>query len=173
MTLFDFPVKKEELKKLEERMGQPDFWDNQEKAQGVIDQMKKLKGVIDPIVKAEELVSESQMLWEMAIEEKDSQTQQEICDSIESLEEKVDNIELTSLLSGKNDNSDCFFSIHAGAGGTESCDWASMLLRMYTRFFERSGYNYEEIEMTPGEEAGVRSVTLRVKGSYAFGYLSL
>ncbi len=172
MTLFDLPAKLEQLKSLEETMSHPQFWDNQEKAQQVIDEMKKIKGFVDPIIKTTELVEDAMVLWEMAIEEKDVSTQNDICESISELEEKVDSIELASLLSGKNDSSDCFFSIHAGAGGTESCDWASMLLRMYCRYFEKCGYSYEEIDMTPGEEAGVRSVTLRVKGSYAFGYLS-
>lgn len=134
--------------------------------------MKKLKAVIDPVEKAIQLVEDAQMLWEMAVDEKDIKTQEEVCQSISELESKVDSVELVSLLSGKNDACDCFFSIHAGAGGTESCDWASMLLRMYTRYFERCGYSYEELDLTPGEEAGVRFVTLRVKGSYAFGYLS-
>lgn len=172
MTLFDLPVKQIKLNELEEKMGQPGFWDNQEKAQKVIDDLKKLKATIEPVNEAVELISETIMLWEMAVEEKDAQVQEEICLTIPEITEKIDKVELASLLSGKNDNTDCFFSIHAGAGGTESCDWASMLMRMYCRYFEKNGFSYEEIDLTPGEEAGIRSVTMRVKGPYAFGYLS-
>ena len=153
-------------------MAAPDFWNDQESAQKIVSQLKSLKSLIDPVDQCCEEISEAQLLWSMAEEEKDQQTQTEIAELIESLRESVDKVELASLLTGKNDTRDCFFSIHAGAGGTESCDWANMLLRMYTRYFERVGYSYQEMDMTPGEEAGIRSVTLRVKGNYAFGYLS-
>jgi len=84
----------------------------------------------------------------------------------------LENLELKTLLSGEHDSGNCYFSIHAGAGGTESCDWAEMLLRMYVRYFERVGYKAQEVDRTDGEEAGVRSITLHVTGSYAYGYLS-
>jgi peptide chain release factor 2 len=100
-------------------------------------------------------------------------------DEIEQLEEdlnsllkKCEQIELAGLLSRPEDMKNCFFSIHAGAGGTESCDWASMLLRMYMRYFDAHKYKYHELDITPGEEAGIRSITLRVIGPYAFGKLS-
>ena len=93
---------------------------------------------------------------------------------LEELEllEELDRLELLLLLSGPNDNRNCYFSIHAGAGGTESCDWAMMLLRMYLRYFERMGFSVQEMDRTDGEEAGVRSINLLVKGPYAYGYLS-
>jgi peptide chain release factor 2 len=81
-------------------------------------------------------------------------------------------MEITGLLSGPNDARNCFFSIHAGAGGTESCDWVSMLLRMYTRYFDRNKYAYEQLDLTAGEEAGIRSITMKVSGPFAFGKLS-
>ncbi len=111
-------------------------------------------------------------LWEMAQQEDDQQTRLEVARDIKPLQSTVEKVELASLLKGEDDPCDCFFSIHAGAGGTESCDWAEMLLRMYLRYFERNNYQVEEISQTLGEEAGIRSITLRVKGSYAFGYLS-
>ena len=134
--------------------------------------MKQVKSTIEPVEQTQAEVEEAQLLWEMAAQEDDQQTRQEVAESIEALSAKVEKIELAALLNGPNDPLDCFFSIHAGAGGTESCDWASMLFRMFTRYFERAGYDYEEITLTPGEEAGIRSVTLRVKGPHAFGYLS-
>jgi peptide chain release factor 2 len=85
---------------------------------------------------------------------------------------QCDKIEIAGMLSGPDDMKSCFFSIHAGAGGTESCDWANMLLRMYTRYFERNKFDYKEYDLTPGEEVGIRSITLKVSGTFAFGKLS-
>jgi len=93
-------------------------------------------------------------------------------EDLHTLTRQCDKIELQGLLSGPQDMKNCFLSIHAGAGGTESCDWASMLLRMYTRYFEDNKYRCEELDITPGEEAGIRSITLRVSGPFAFGKLS-
>ncbi|MBN1764776.1 MAG: peptide chain release factor 2 [Sedimentisphaerales bacterium] len=171
-TLFDTPAKKMELTRLEEKMAQPGFWDNPESAQKTITQLKTLKSTINPIEKAFSEAEELNLLWELAQQENDDHTRREVTDSVQKLKTTVEKIELSSLLNGKNDPCDCFFSIHAGAGGTESCDWANMLLRMYTRYFERNGYKFEEIALTPGEEAGLRSITMRVSGPYAFGYLS-
>jgi len=153
-------------------MGRSGFWDNPENAQQTVSELKALKAQIDPIEEALDECGELTVLWELGLEEADRQTQEEVAQSLPKLQARVEKVELASLLSRPNDLRDCFFAIHAGAGGTESCDWANMLLRMYTRYFERNGYECEQLELTPGEEAGIRSVTLRVKGPYAFGYLS-
>lgn len=153
-------------------MGCAGFWDNAESAQKTIAELKTIKASADPIRKALEQAEELNLLWEMAQDEDDDQTRKEVAETLEKFQGTVEKVELASLLSGENDAYDCFFSIHAGAGGTESCDWASMLLRMYTRYFDDCGYKYEQMDIVPGEEAGIRSVTLRVKGAYAFGYLS-
>lgn len=153
-------------------MAEPGFWDNSELAQQTVSALKRLKASIEPVETAMAGVEESLLMWEMAEEENDPATRIEVLSTIAQLQMQVENVELASLLKGRNDAKDCFFSINAGAGGTESCDWASMLLRMYIRYFDRSGYGYEQITLTPGEEAGIRSVTLRVKGPYVFGYLS-
>ena len=153
-------------------MGRPGFWDNPDAAQDTVTKLKAVKSIIDPVEKVLDEVQEAVLLWEMAQEEDDDQTRLEVAESLNEIQKTVEKVELSSLLSGKNDHYDCFFSIHAGAGGTESCDWANMLLRMYTRFFAQNGYEYEQVDITPGEEAGIRSITLRVKGTYAFGYLS-
>ena len=163
---------KKKLAGLEDEMAQPGFWDNSESAQSTVSKLKILKASIDPIETTVAACEEAGLLWEMAQEESDQQTKQEVADSLAGLAAAVEKVELASLLSGENDATGCFFSIHAGAGGTESCDWANMLLRMYTRYFDNCGYSYEQVDITPGEEAGIRSVTLRVKGNYAFGYLS-
>ena len=153
-------------------MARAGFWDNPETAQQTVVQLKSLKALIDPVEKAFGDCEELTILWELAESENDAESRTEVSEGLEKLQITVDKVELASLLSDPNDPCDCFFSIHAGAGGTESCDWASMLLRMYTRYIDGAGYKYEQISLTPGEEAGIRSVTLGVKGSYAFGYLS-
>lgn len=153
-------------------MSRAGFWDNQELAQQTVSKLSALKAVIEPVEDTLRSIKDTAELFEMALAESDSETLSQIEKELEELEKKCRQIELQGLLSGPNDTKNCFFSIHSGAGGTESCDWVSMLLRMYTRYFEKSKYRYEEFDMTPGEEAGLRSVTLRVSGPYAFGRLS-
>ena len=111
-------------------------------------------------------------LFEKAVAESDKEMMTHIEKDLKELEKKLSQIELQGLLNGPDDTRNCFFSIHAGAGGTESCDWVAMLLRMYTRYFEKKKYKVEELDILAGEEAGIRSVTLRVSGPFAFGKLS-
>ena len=112
------------------------------------------------------------MLYDLAAEADSGEHYDEAAREVEQIAADLERLELRTMLSGPHDAGDCYFSIHAGAGGTESCDWAQMLLRMYLRYFERSGYSAEEIDRVDGEEAGIRSVTLEVSGPYAYGYLS-
>lgn len=107
----------------------------------------------------------------MLEEQRDEATEMEIAQNTEALLKRVDELELRALLSDELDPLNCYLHIHAGAGGTESCDWASMLVRMYQHWCERSGFQMEELDFTPGDEAGVKSATFLVKGDYAFGYL--
>jgi len=153
-------------------MAQPGFWDNPDAAQKVVTQLSALKAVIDPIEKATTAVTDLRELFELAEEEGDPDTLDMVEADVDTLCRQCDRIEIAGMLNGPDDMRDCFFSIHAGAGGTESCDWAQMLLRMYTRYFETAKYKYEQMDLTPGEEAGIRSVTLRVRGPFAFGKLS-
>lgn len=153
-------------------MSAPGFWDNAEAAQEFVAQLKATKAIVTPICEFSRRVEDLGVLYDLAVEEESSQAIQEVRDELEKLASELDNLELRTLLSGEHDRGNCFFSIHAGAGGTESCDWAEMLLRMYLRYFDRQGYSAEEIDRLAGEEAGVRSVTLHVKGPYAYGYLS-
>jgi len=168
---LDLPGKKTELAQLQQMLSTAGFWDNQEAAQGVVSRLSALKQVVEP---AEEIGREAQdlvELFEMAAESSPDELAQ-LEDDLASLVRRCEKIELAGLLSGTNDTKNCFFSIHAGAGGTESCDWVNMLLRMYTRYFERNKYSYGELDITPGEEAGIRSITLRVSGPFAYGKLS-
>jgi len=153
-------------------MNAADFWDSPETAQKVVAENSTLKAVITPVDNAMVAITDLKDLFVMAAEENDADTLQAIEADLGKAEKMCDQIELAGTLSGPDDSKECFFSIHAGAGGTESCDWASILLRMYTRYFEDNGYKFEELDITPGEEAGIRSITLKVSGPFAFGKLS-
>ena len=171
-TLFDFPAKKQQLEELTDRMGDPNFWTNSESAQKVVAELKTVKSLVDPLEKVAGELEDAEALWELAEEADDEAARRETVEQIRSLSTLLEKVELASLLNGENDAKACFFGIQAGAGGTEACDWAAMLLRMYTRYFDHAGYKYEQVEMNAGEQAGVQSVTLRVTGPFAYGYLS-
>jgi peptide chain release factor 2 len=170
-TGFEFSSKKAVFAELEEQMSRPGFWDNAELAQSVVSQLSALKSVIEPVEEIGREANDLAELFELA-EASDEDEIKQLEADLKQLEKRCGQIELAGLLSGPNDTKGCFFSIHAGAGGTESCDWASMLLRMYTRYFDRNKYKYEELDITPGEEAGIRSITLSVRGPFAYGKLS-
>lgn len=153
-------------------MAQEGFWDRPEAAKSVVSQISGLKSVIEPVLAADKSIRDIQDLFELAAEENDAAILATIEQDLGVLDKQCEKIEISGLLSDPDDLRNCFFSIHAGAGGTESCDWAAMLLRMYTRYFERNGYTFEEMDITEGEEAGIRSITLRVAGPFAFGKLS-
>ncbi len=153
-------------------MTQPGFWDNPEKAQQITSRLSALKSVVEPVEELEQEVKDLGELFELAAEESDDDELSQLADDVETLVQRCERIELQGLLSRPEDMRNCFLSIHAGAGGTESCDWANMLLRMYTRYFDANKFKYEELDITPGEEAGIRSITLRVIGPFAFGKLS-
>lgn len=153
-------------------MAQPGFWENPDKARQIVSQISGLKAVIEPVIKLEKTMSDTLDLFALAEEEKDDETLKAVEGELEILSRECDRIEVAGMLSGADDMRNCFFSIHAGAGGTESCDWAAMLLRMYTRYFEENKLAYEQMDITEGEEAGIRSITLRVSGPFAFGKLS-
>ncbi|HOQ05516.1 MAG TPA: peptide chain release factor 2 [Anaerohalosphaeraceae bacterium] len=171
-TVFDIPNKMTLRKELESRMSQVGFWDNPETARQVVSELSAVKSVVEPVQEAQQTLTDLQELFELACAENDAQTLASIEQDLARLSRQCDKIEIAGMLNGPDDAKNCFFSIHAGAGGTESCDWASMLLRMYTRYFERAGYTYKEMDITPGEEAGIRSITLLVSGPFAFGKLS-
>jgi peptide chain release factor 2 len=151
-------------------MSLPGFWDNQETAQGVVSKLSALKAIVEPAEELTKEVNDLAELFELAIDDPDELAQLER--DLVLLVKRCEQTELTGLLNGPNDTKNCFFSIHAGAGGTESCDWVNMLLRMYSRYFDRNNYQYSELDITPGEEVGIRSITLRVTGPFAYGKLS-
>ncbi len=153
-------------------MSSPDFWNNTEAAQQVVSEVKSLNAVVKPVEELAARIEDARALYELATEENCDQTLNEVAQQVDGISAQLDRLELRTLLSGPHDRGNCYFSIHAGAGGTESCDWAEMLLRMYMRYFARANYDAREVDRLDGEEAGVRSVSLHVTGPYAYGYLS-
>src|SRR5687767_638795 len=152
-------------------MGEPGFWDNQETAKAVVSEMKVLKAVIEPVESMLRGIDDVRAMYQLADEAGDADTMNEADRMLADLERRGEAIELQALLDGPNDPRNAYFTIQAGAGGTEAQDWAEMLLRMYLYFFERRGWDVSEIDRQYGEQAGIKSATLYVKGDYAFGYL--
>ncbi len=152
-------------------MGEVGFWDNQEAAKPVIHELKLLKSQIDPLDALLKGIDDVRALYELAEEAGDADSLAEADKMLSDLETKGERLELQALLGGKNDPLNAFFQIHAGAGGTEAQDWAEMLLRMYLYYFEKRGWDVSEVDRQWGEQAGIKGVTLLVKGEYAYGYL--
>jgi peptide chain release factor 2 len=153
-------------------MAAPHFWDDPEAAQRVVQGLKGLKAVLDPVDGIARLLDEASVLAPLAAEENDEAALGQVRTELAEAARQLDRVEFLSLLSRPDDPKNCYFSIHAGAGGTESCDWAAMLLRMYSRYIERRGWQMTIVDSAEGDEAGYRSVTGRVVGPYAYGYLS-
>jgi peptide chain release factor 2 len=152
-------------------MGSPEFWSDQDEAQKVVREASLLKQRIESWSAVSVEQEEVEILLELAEEEDDDQAWQEVAEALEKLTAGIDQLELSSLLNGKYDGANALLSIHPGAGGTESQDWAQMLLRMYSRWAEEQEYQVETLDYLPGDEAGIKSVTLHIKGLNAFGYL--
>lgn len=152
-------------------MGDASFWKEPRQAREVIGQLSRLKAGVNPWQELENKESELSELLLLAEEEKEESLLTEIALGCKELNKRLKALEFTFLMNGENDYCNAFLSINAGAGGTESCDWAEMLLRMYLRWAERKGYKTDIIDMLHGEEAGVKNVTVLIKGDYAHGYL--
>ncbi len=152
-------------------MGEEGFWNHQDSAKGVVAEVKALKALIDPLEAMLRGIDDVKAMYELAEEAGDAESMDEADRMLTDLESKAEKVELQSLLDGKNDSRNCFVQIHAGAGGTEAQDWAEMLLRMYLYFFEHRGWDVSEVDRTWGEQAGIKNVTLLVKGEYAYGYM--
>lgn len=151
-------------------MQAPGFWDDQKAAQGILVELNRLKKELAPFQSLEKEVEDLGVLLDLAREEQEDLSG-EIRSGFLRLEKELSEFELKMLLGGKYDLYSAVFSIHAGAGGTESCDWANMLLRMYSRWAEGKGYGISLVDVLPGEEAGIKHATLIVSGEYAYGYL--
>lgn len=171
MFLFDIEGLKGEVKELEKKMSEPNFWNNLEEAQNISQKAKGLKDKIKEFTDIEQSIEDIEILLTLALEEDDDSVFDEIKDGIKDVEERVRVLKLSTLLKGEYDKNNAIVSIHSGAGGLEAQDWAEMLLRMYKRWCERKGYGVEVLDILPDTEAGIKSVTLLIKGLNAYGYL--
>lgn len=152
-------------------MSQPDFWNDQKQAQQIISEANLLKDQVNTFYKLNEQQEDIEAAIELLKEEPDEDLQEELENQLADLESELNEFELQLLLNGPYDKNNAILEIHSGAGGTESQDWASMLLRMYTRWAENKGFQVETLDYLAGEEAGIKSVTLLIKGHNAYGYL--
>ena len=167
---FDVPARREQLKQIEARASAPDFWSDQEAAQKLLQDRSWLEKKIARQEKFESQLDDAGVLFEFA--EEDESSLNELQALLAQLEHDLSQAETEMLLGGENDRRNAICTIHPGAGGTESQDWAEMLLRMYLKWAEQRGFKTEILEYQPGEEAGLKSVTFRVEGEYAYGLLA-
>ncbi|WP_243720218.1 peptide chain release factor 2 [Macrococcoides canis] len=168
---LDLEEKETNIKEYEEMMADPDFWNDGDKAQDIINKNNALKSVVQEFNSLEEGLENSEVLFEMYKEESDEDTHQELVEQLNTLQQLANDFELKMLLSGEFDANNAILELHPGAGGTESQDWGEMLLRMYQRFADKKGFKVQNVDYLPGDEAGIKSVTLLIKGHNAYGYL--
>jgi peptide chain release factor 2 len=170
-SVFDLASKEREIEQLEAQAGRPDFWLDQAAAQATMRRLNDLRQEVEPWRRLERHSGELGDLLDLALAEDDASLGEDIARETAQAEQELEQREFQLLLGGPYDRKNALLAIHAGAGGTDSQDWAQMLLRMYLRWAERRGYGTEVLDTTPGEEAGIKSVTVQVAGPYAYGYL--
>ncbi|MEE1086955.1 MAG: peptide chain release factor 2 [Schaedlerella sp.] len=168
---LDLASKKARIEELERRIEEPSFWDEPEEAQETMKFLRSLQESVEEIEKLYVSHEELGLLIEMSEEEPDEDTIAEIESGFEEFKESFETLRIQTLLTGEYDNNNAIVTIHAGAGGTESCDWASMLYRMYTRWAEKKGFSVEVLDFLEGDVAGIKGVTFEVAGENAYGYL--
>ena len=170
-SVFDIASREQEIVELEKKSVAPDFWTDQNQARSVMRRLAGQKRTVEQWRSLEKQTADIAELIKLAAEEADSSFSEEISTDIGNLTELLDKLELELAFSGEYDSRNAILQIHAGAGGTESQDWAEMLLRMYLRWSERRGYKAEILDESRGEEVGIKNVTVGISGEYAFGYL--
>ncbi|WP_143015622.1 peptide chain release factor 2 [Vibrio xiamenensis] len=168
---LDYDAKKERLEEVNAELEQPDVWNEPERAQALGKERASLEAVVETIVELDQGVEDVDGLLELAVEEQDQETFDEIEPELAELEEKLAKLEFRRMFSGDHDSSDCYIDLQAGSGGTEAQDWTNMMLRMYLRWAEAKGFKAEVIEVSEGEVAGLKSATVRISGEYAYGWL--
>ena len=169
--IFDFDARQERLTEVSRELEDPEIWNDPERAQELGRERARLEEVVLTLSKMGQALQDAEELLEIAAEEEDSETLEAVESDVRQLEVEVAQLEFRRMFSGEMDESSAFLDIQSGSGGTEAQDWAEMLLRMYLRWGERHGFKTELIEVSPGEVAGIKSATVKVEGSYAFGWL--
>ena len=169
--IFDYDGKAEKLAELSQILEDPKLWDDAERAQTLGKEKKSLEAVVGTLSGVGVSLADARDLFEMAREEDDEATLQAVEADLDAVEKLVADLEFRRMFNNPADPNNCFIDIQAGAGGTEACDWASMLLRQYLKYCERKGWKTELLEQTDGDVAGIRSASLKVEGDYAYGFL--
>ena len=170
-TFFDLSAKTERLTALEARQAEPGFWANPDAARASVQELKTLKAWVVPYENLKQRIEGAVEMAQLLESEPDPAMEAEVAREADELVGGVEKFELQAMLQGPEDSRDALLTIHPGAGGTESQDWAEMLMRMYVRWAERHGFQVSILDLLPGEEAGIKSVSIEIKGEYAYGYL--
>ena len=165
---FDIDSKNNRIKELEKEMELPDFWNNQDSSSKTISELNELKGIVKDITELSTRVNDANQIIKDNL---DDDTLVLLEDESNEIKTELEKLNLLLLLDKEYDKNDCILEIHSGAGGTEACDWANMIYRMYLRWIEKKGYKYELIDLQEGDEVGIKSVSVLVKGLYSYGYL--
>ena len=169
--LFDVDKKLEEIKKLEDEMNSVAFWNDKDRADEVIGKLNELRKKVEGIEKIRESINSDMEMIDLLKEEDNLDIRELLINNINSYDSSIGELEVQLLLDGEYDDCNCILEVHSGAGGTEACDWANMLYRMYLRWCEKHDFKVELIDYLAGEEVGVKSVTIGIKGANAYGYL--
>ena len=169
--LFELDDKKDRIKEIESLMSNADFWNDSDNANKLSKELSDLKKEVEAWTSLKNDINTYSEMWEISQQENETEDLEEINTEIEKLFQQFDQLEIKSIMSEKEDKANAFLQINAGAGGTESCDWASMLFRMYLRWAEQNDYSTEIIDKLSGDEAGIKNATILIKGEYAYGFL--
>lgn len=168
---LDLEGRKKRIAEIDEIISAPDFWNNPEGGQAIMQEKKRLESKVNHYNRLASKMEDLEVMIELAKEEGDADLENDIVDSLADITKELDDFELETILNGEYDDNNAILSIHPGAGGTESQDWAEMLYRMYVRWAERHGYKVDVLDYLDGDEAGIKSVTLMISGDNAYGYL--
>lgn len=171
MNPFDIANKQTELKELENKTLEQNFWNDSKNSGQILSKIKELKDIVSNYNKIYEEINNLLEMTDLVLADFDEELKTEILNNTKAVASKVEKLELQTFLSGKYDKNNCIITIHPGAGGTESQDWAEMLYRMYTRWANKTGYTVKELDYLEGEEAGIKSVTFEIIGENAYGYM--
>ncbi len=171
MIHFDISKLENELQELEKQTSNPSFWDDVKNSSKVLKRITELKNKVNSYKSVESEIKSLEDLNNLLKEESDTELEKELSKNVSTVEDEINKLEITTLLSGKYDINNAILTLHPGAGGTEAQDWVQMLYRMYSRWANDNGYKVEELDYLPGDEAGIKSVTFLVSGDYAYGYL--
>ena len=168
---LNLDFKKQRIEELQREMEAPDFWDDPDRANGKMKNLKDLQRTVEEADGLSQQYQDILDLIEMGNEDNDPDAPEAVRSELDDFEEKLEDLRLSTLLTGEYDENNAIISLNAGAGGTESCDWCSMLFRMYTRWAARKGFDVEVLNQVPGDEAGIKSVDFQVNGTNAYGFL--